>query len=223
MFWRTVESGKIWQSTCSLDSIQFLGIICRWGAWVIVIGDLHTVDIPSYANESWEVCSFVYHMLQTRQDIDLICTSWFIGMDLFEMCRAQDVSPCSLCWVVWTSNRNPLPWSSTFALCAEFVMIILLAKWPMKQTHIKQAWQVGTLLLPLVYQSWKLQIFKLQTFCSPPFFWYFGVNTSTWIQGETGLIFGWTKDVARCRANPWDDYLQGAVNVIQCLRLIMVV
>ena len=36
-------------------------------------------------------------------------------------------------------------------------------------------------------------------------------------------IFGRTKDVTRCRANPWDDYLQGAVNVIQCLRLIMVV
>lgn len=67
------------------------------------------------------------------------------------------------------------------SICAEFVMIILLAKWP-----IKKAWQVGTLLLPLVYQSWKLQIFKLQTFCSF-FFLYFGVNTSTWIQGETGL------------------------------------
>ena len=161
-----MESGKIWQSTCSLDSIQFLGIICRSRAWVIVIGDLHSVDIPSYANESWEMWSFVYHMLQTRQDIDLICTSWFMGMDFFEMCPAQDVSPCSLCWVVWTSKRNPLPWSSTFALCAEFVMIILLAKWPMKKTHIKKAWQVGTLLSPLVYQSWKLQIFKLQTFCS---------------------------------------------------------
>ncbi len=137
---RKLESWKIWQATCSLNPMS-------WDMSFQGMGHSH---LETYI-------LWIYPAMQTHQDM-----IWYALLDslawlFFEMCPAQDVSPCSFCcWVVWTwmvlSSLNYMSLSSRlFHLCAPSVLSLWwLSFWrsdPMKKKHMKKAWQVGNLLI----------------------------------------------------------------------------